>query len=80
MNDDEFKDLAVQAGFEMALCGDGKERLASPIDHDIVQNELFALKNLLLDKIEEEVRSLPVLTGSYSDAISFVMQILTAMR
>lgn len=91
MNSDEFNKMAVDAGFEMVLCLDGNRRLASPLDHDVVQDELVALKKLLLDVFAKKAcllikyqtrfgAELDPLDASYNQAIADVIEIIEAMR
>jgi hypothetical protein len=58
MKKEKFNELGEQAGFEIITCMDGKQRLASPSDYDVVDSELEVFKNLLLDEVIKELNAL----------------------
>jgi hypothetical protein len=91
MKKEKFNELAVQAGFEIATCMDGKKRLASPSDHDVVDSELQVFKNLLLDEVIKESSALikwqtkfgspaDPLAYEYNSAIADFIEIIKVMK
>ena len=57
MKKEKFNELGEQAGFEIITCMDGKQRLASPSDYDVIDGELEVFKNLLLDEVIKELKA-----------------------
>ena len=65
MNKEKFNELAMRSGFVLVRCMDKKYRLAGEDSHDVIEDELCAFKNLLLDEIIKELQELKL--GIYDD-------------
>ena len=60
MNKEKFNELAVNSGFVLVRCMDKKYRIASEYNHDVIEDELYVFKNLLLDEVIKELNKLSV--------------------
>jgi hypothetical protein len=81
MKKEKFNKLALHAGFGIATCMDGKQRIASPSDYDVVDSELQLFKDLLLDEVVKEVQTLsPRPDGAVSELVGIVVSKIEAMK
>jgi hypothetical protein len=57
MKKEKFNELAMRSGFVLVRCLDKKYRLSGEDSHDVIEEELYAFKNLLLDEVVKELEA-----------------------